>query len=249
MKTSNKIFFGTIGLILLCVLTFMVTLRATMVQKEIINGNENMNNKEIPLTDYQHLSFGDNFEVELIKGAPSLKITAEENILEHIKVVQDKDGLRIEHDNTYHLRTTRRPLLQISLPTFESIAIDGSVDIYSDSTFIFEKLSIAITGSGNVRLDNITAKTVETSLNGAADIELSGTTNFVSYSCYGSGNFFAKNLVAENGKVEIYGAGDAEVHTNTQINAKIFGAGNIRYKGDPSNVDRYIGGAGNIEAF
>ena len=64
----------------------------------------------------------------------------------------------------------------------------------------------------------------------------------------GSGDIISAELISKSATITINGSGDAEVFASDSINAKINGAGNIEYFGNPENVDSIINGSGDINS-
>ncbi|MCP2936704.1 DUF2807 domain-containing protein, partial [Salmonella enterica subsp. enterica serovar Typhimurium] len=55
------------------------------------------------------------------------------------------------------------------------------------------------------------------------------------------------DLKSENTKVEISGAGDAEVFASVQLDARVSGAGSVKYKGNAASVNQKVSGAGSVK--
>ena len=54
-------------------------------------------------------------------------------------------------------------------------------------------------------------------------------------------------MVAETYDIEISGAGEAQINVTKKIAAEISGAGTVKYKGSPSEIDQNVSGAGSIK--
>jgi hypothetical protein len=63
----------------------------------------------------------------------------------------------------------------------------------------------------------------------------------------GASDIFAYDLVSESYDLEISGAGNAQINVSKRIHAEISGAGSVKYKGSPTEVDQSVSGAGSIK--
>ena len=62
----------------------------------------------------------------------------------------------------------------------------------------------------------------------------------------GSGDLSLQKLQANHVNITINGSGDAGVWANQSIAAQVNGSGDIVYKGNPTEVDTKVNGAGDI---
>lgn len=132
----------------------------------------------------------------------------------------------------------------LSVDSLEYVELNGSGDFDADhlnaSTF-----EIKMNGSGNVDL-NIDANTVSSSIDGSGDFNLLGNTTTFNGNIKGSGDIFAKYLYTDNSNIDIEGSGDATINVSNNLNATIYGSGNIYYYGNPDNVTSTIQGSGQL---
>ncbi len=82
---------------------------------------------------------------------------------------------------------------------------------------------------------------------GASKIKLTGTAVDVNMDLSGASDIFAFDMPAENYDIEISGAGNAQLTVNKRIRAEISGAGSVKYKGSPTEIDQSVSGAGSIK--
>jgi hypothetical protein len=62
----------------------------------------------------------------------------------------------------------------------------------------------------------------------------------------GASDIFAFDMIAENYDIDISGAGNAHLNVSKRIRAEISGAGSIKYKGSPTEIDQQVSGAGSV---
>jgi hypothetical protein len=107
----------------------------------------------------------------------------------------------------------------------------------------------AVTTSGAVRTDvrGVAGDRFELVTSGAANVTAAGTTKDLRIESSGAGEVDAVALKAEHVGVVVSGAGDVDVHAVKSIDARIAGAGTVRYAGDPPDVRKAVSGAGTLK--
>ena len=187
-------------------------------------------------------------------------IEAESNLIPYIHTVVNGNTLRIDTyenlDNNYVMKVTvHSPVLQgVELSgsglievepriteSFEA-SLSGSGNIYgSISTGNFEAIS---SGSGDINF-SISSTNAYAKVRGSGDIKLSGTSTSGYFENYGSGDIDAFSLPIKSGNASINGSGSIYVLVSDFLIAKIFGSGDIVYRGNPV-IESEIRGSGNV---
>jgi hypothetical protein len=85
-------------------------------------------------------------------------------------------------------------------------------------------------------------------INGAADLSLSGSAEKASYSVGGTAAIKAPEFITKTTIVAIDGAGSAEVYASDTFQGSVDGTGSIVYHGNPTNVTKKVEGLGSINA-
>lgn len=175
----------------------------------------------------------------------SVKVEAEENLLELIEVNNQGGTLHIHERNGYNLRPTRDIKVYVAGPEFRNFRASGACDIYSENKLISpETIDIHISGASSVKLD-LNAPSVNAGLSGACSVDLRGQTKNVELDGSGASKFLCFDLLAENVSVEISGAGEAQVFASVKLDVRVSGAGTVHYKGNAS-VNQRVSGAGSV---
>lgn len=140
---------------------------------------------------------------------------------------------------------TDRFALTVYAPVTE-YRLSGSVEISGDmGNYPAETLLIGVSGAAECEIANIAVKNTEISIEGAADIGLSGKTETLGITVEGAGEVEAEDLSANSCRVKIAGAGSAAVRAEKTLDVLIEGAGSVTYKGDPI-VTKDIRGLGSV---
>jgi hypothetical protein len=104
---------------------------------------------------------------------------------------------------------------------------------------------IAVSGSGSVRVSNLTTNSLTTQISGSGTISASGTVNNQAVDISGSGRYQAEQLTSKTAKVQISGSGHASVLATDLLDVKISGSGTLTYGGNPQ-ITQEISGSGKL---
>ncbi len=190
-------------------------------------------------------------KVHLEQGAKqNLEIVAKPSTLDEI-ITEVKDGkLIIRFPNKDFFWKTFQPgeiTIYITAPEINGLGISGSGDIIAEDEIKTKSLDLGVSGSGNIRLSELTAERVKAAISGSGDIVLAGKTTAqdLSIAISGSGNLKGMNYSAEDVSVKIAGSGNAEIEAQKNLFVRLAGSGNVTYKGSPL-IDQSIAGSGKV---
>ena len=211
---------------------------------------EEQTRKVDPFTD---ISLRIDAKVHLQQGAKqNLEIVAKPSTLDEI-VTEVKDGkLIIRFPNKDYFWQTFQPgeiTIYITTPEINGLGVSGSGDIIAEDGIKTKILDLGISGSGNIRLSELSAERVKTTISGSGDIVLTGKTTAqdLSVAISGSGNFKGMNYSADDVSVKIAGSGNVDVEANKNLYVRLAGSGNVTYKGQPM-IDQSIAGSGKVRS-
>lgn len=85
---------------------------------------------------------------------------------------------------------------------------------------------------------NVNAKQLFLHLQGMGSINISGTVEETRLEQLGAGNIKALDLVSENTEIRLDGVGHCEVYTTNNLNVFLSGFGEVKYSGNPVNVNK-----------
>jgi len=182
----------------------------------------------------------------------SLEIVAKPSTLEEI-ITEVKDGkLIIRFPNKNYVWSTFQPgeiTIYITVPEINGLGISGSGDIIAENEIKTKILDMAVSGSGNIKLSELTAERVKSAISGSGDIIVAGkaAAQDLSITISGSGNFKGLNYSADDVTVKIAGSGNVGVEANKNLYVRLAGSGNVTYKGKPM-IDQSIAGSGSVRS-
>lgn len=186
-----------------------------------------------------------------IYGSDNLVDLLEVSTVNGVLKVNIKKGVRI-------LSGERRLKVIASSPSLNQVDIKGSADVYLNGTIKgadiklnitgsgdikaenlqYDNISTLVKGSGDIDLKNVKATDVKAEISGSGDIEIKGTTRQATLTVNGSGDVSADKLTAANVIATVAGSGDITCYASKQLDAKVTGSGDIEYKGSPAIVNK-----------
>jgi hypothetical protein len=140
---------------------------------------------------------------------------------------------------------TSRALL--SAASIERLAIDGSANAHVPA-WKSHGFEVRISGSGDVKIDDLTVARVRCDLAGSGNVALAGSAANQRIRISGSGDYRASSLKSDAATVSISGSGDAEVWAERTLEARISGSGDLHYYGAPA-VTKSVSGSGSVSAL
>ncbi|HEY4111708.1 head GIN domain-containing protein [Puia sp.] len=212
-----------------------------------IHGNGNVRTEDRQVNDFKNVEVGGAAKVLVSQGDhPSVKIEGDENLLPYMEVSQEGDRIFIREKKGYHLLPTHDMRVYVTAPVYNSIQASGACDIIGQTKISNpESLDLHVSGAGDIKME-IDAPKLSAEVTGSGSIYLKGQTKDVSLDLTGAGHAHCYELLAENTKVEISGAGSAEVYASVKLDAQVSGAGDVKYKGNASDVNQHVSGAGSV---
>ena len=192
-------------------------------------------------------------KVHLEQGAKTnLEIVAKPSTLDEI-ITEVKDGkLIIRFPNKDFFWKTFQPgdiTINITTPEIKGLGISGSGDIIAEDQIKTKTLDMAVSGSGNIRLSDLSAERVKSAISGSGDIVLAGkiAARDLSVAISGSGNFKGLDYSADDVTIKIAGSGNVGIEANNNLYIRTAGSGNVTYKGKPL-IDQSIAGSGTVKS-
>ncbi len=212
---------------------------------ETVDGNGNRKSEMRQVNNTTKIDVVGDIDVFVAKGAPSVKVEGDENILQYIETRNDNDWLEIKTRDHINIHSSTPVKVYVTTPEITGCKVTGSGNLTSDDKFSSgNNMSFNITGSGNITA-NINAPAVNAGITGSGNMYIKGETRNVDIEVTGSGNYDSPNLKAENANVKIMGSGNASLFADASLKASIAGSGDVKYSGN-AKVDKNIAGSGSV---
>lgn len=207
---------------MLAALLALVTFSACTVWG--IRGNGKMKEQNRNVEEFTRIDAGGAFSINVYVGkAPSLRISAEENLLQYIKTSVKGGTLYI--DTKKNLNPKKEITIDITTPSLSALEASGA---------------------NNVDVVGINEKEFTVNLSGAGSVDLKGIAEKVRAELSGAGNIDAKELKAKECYICVSGAASADVFAKEYLDASVSGVGSIDYYGNPEKTRTNVSGVGSI---
>ena len=199
------------------------------------------------LKDFKGVELGASADVYMTQ-ATDFKVTieAQKNIAELLETNVEGGILKIYFKKSTGNVNYEKLIIHVEAPLFESIYLLGSGNMIAQNAFKGDKLSLNITGSGDVRVKDATYNAVKAELSGSGNLEVGGSAESSELEVSGSGDLEAGDLKSKKVEASITGSGNIDCQAETSMDASVTGSGDIHYKGNPSVKSR-ITGSGSID--
>ena len=226
--------------------SFLVFTSCSYIDGKRIKGNGMTSTQDRNVGIFTGVSAMGSMDVIVSPSAtPSLKIEADQNLLEYIETRNNGGTVEIYTSEGYNLDPKSGIKIYATAPAFDELIVSGSGKIKSQGKIISNaELHAEVSGSGDIIME-VDAPKISTMISGSGSSNLKGTTKDLSVHISGSGDAHCYDLLSENTEIDIAGSGNAEVYASKTLDVDIAGAGDVRYKGNPS-IKKNISGAGDI---
>ena len=170
-----------------------------------------------------------------------------ENDVLHININRKKDvknkSLWSKIDDIKIAPTLR---VMISLRDVAELKVNGGGKIVSENSIASNDLKLGVTGSGSIEID-IKGREVDAEISGSGDMTLKGYASEADITLSGSGSLRAYNFELEKAEAKMSGSGLCEINVSDNLEAMVYGSGDMKHKGGTKNVVKKVYGNGSID--
>jgi len=211
-----------------------------------IHGSGNVITEKKQVGDFEGISAGSAFEVEVRIGSPaSVTIEADDNILKLVETRVSNGILRVHLKNSVGLSNGHLKAF-ITVPQLNYVESSGAAHVkVLDEIKNAEKITLHASGAAEIEA-KVDAPHIKIESSGAANVKAGGKTKDLDADASGGANIHAEELMSENAKADASGAGNIHLYASVKLDARASGAGNVIYKGGAA-VSKDESGAGNVK--
>lgn len=234
-----------------------------------VSGSGNLATEQVDLEGFNEIVAAISWQVEVARGDFNVQVTADDNILDDVRVEMRGNtllfGLRA---GTYQNLTLRA---RVTLPSLNGLQVSDSGRVTADG-FETSVLQVDVAGVGRVDVDRCRIGALHGDVSGAgeitvsdceigfADISISGNGSMmihngavacvvdsVSLSISGAGSADLRGCTFADAEVAIDGAGDGLLALGSgALSGSISGVGSVTYYGTPTRIDVRTTGLGEV---
>lgn len=234
------------------IISFVMTLFLTSCSAqnwEKVKGNGNVITEKRSVGNFDSLGVSGSFDIFLVKGKEGdLTIKIEENLLPYLVTEVDNGKLKIKWKTGTSINTRKGVEITVAIESIEAIGLSGSGDIVGKDVIKSDTFEVAVSGSGDLELE-LDVEKMEAAVSGSGNMELKGTATNFEAAVAGSGDIDGVNLKTEKASLRVSGSGGITITVLNELDAKVSGSGNVKYKGNPSVEDVKVSGSGTVSAF
>lgn len=211
-------------------------------------GSGKMATEPRTVAEFQAISLKGSMDLVVKQGAQSVQVQADDNLLALVETVVENTSqgptlvVRVKRGESFSTRS--KMLVTVSVPKLTGVSAEGAGDIQVDA-FNTPALKLALSGSGNARLQKLVTGDFGISISGSGDVSADGSTGKLKISIAGSGDVRLSDMKAEEVSVNIAGSGDAAVHASKTLDVSIAGSGDVSYSGN-AVVKSTVAGSGSV---
>src|SRR5579883_2845357 len=188
-------------------------------------------------------------DLTIVPGAmPALSVTADDNILPALETNASGGKLHIGTRSLTSIHPKTKIHYTLTVPQLNSITVSGAGTVKTQRLEA-DDLKLKLSGAGKVQLDNLNCKSLAITLSGSGIANLSGPAEHFKLRLSGAGKIDAVKLQTNSADVRISGAGQAAIWSTDELKARISGAGNVKYRGQPQHIEQKVSGSGHIRAL
>ena len=139
-------------------------------------------------------------------------------------------------------------LITVSMPQIDALSQSGSGSIIAEHLISSRILNLYVGGSGSIRLKDLKAEKISSTLSGSGNLHLAGERVVAELKMIisGSGEVKASGLESKKVNVLISGSGSCSVYATENLACKIAGSGSVSYNGNPA-IESTIVGSGTVK--
>lgn len=230
----------------------MVTLGlgATAPAQAITTGSGKSATEQRSVGEFEAIAVSGSLRVEVRQAAKEgVSVTADDNLLPLIETVVEGNGAQ----RTLHLRTKRGESFRTKseIKVVVDVVKLGAISNAGSGYLVVQALKtpalkLSIAGSADAQVRGLDTDSLQLSIAGSGDIKATGRATKLRLSIAGSGDAALAELTSDDVTVSIAGSGDAQVTANKSLAATVAGSGDVRYRGNATELKTTVMGSGTI---
>ena len=230
-------------LFLLVVTVFASGCREMSARRERGSGNITSQNRQV--SGFNSIDVSGAIDVYVKQdSATSVKVEADDNLLEYVEVYTENSTLVIHTERGIRMRPSNKIKVYISNPSYKEFEISGASDIFSESPITSnETLHIGLSGASGGKME-FNSPRITVQVTGASHLSARGKTKDFEGDASGASEIKCFDLLTENSTVEVSGASSAEIFASVKLQGSASGASNIKYKGNATTSISSSGASG-----
>lgn len=214
-----------------------------------VNGSGNVTTETRQVGEFQAIATRGSINLVVRQAAKeAVEVRADDNLVPLIETVVEQRGdqrtlvIGLKKGHSIHSRNDMQ--VTVDAVKLVSVASSGSGDVRVENLQT-PSFKLSLSGSSDARLASIRTDDLSISISGSGDVTAAGRAAKLGVNISGSGDVRLRELQTDEASVSIAGSGDAELSVAKNLNVSIAGSGDVRYHGD-ARVSSKVAGSGSV---
>lgn len=194
--------------------------------------------------NFTRLDISGGFKINLKQDSSlTVSVNTDDNLMKYIHISSDGDKLRIYSKK--NVCGSGEIILNIGVKDLELIKTSGGINLTTEGKLNTKDLHLELNGASKIDMD-LNAANVLTEGSGSTDMTLRGQASSHKIEFAGSGKVKAGDFVVGSYDIETTGASECTINVLKDLNVNTTGAADIKYRGNPTNVNTSKTGAASV---
>jgi hypothetical protein len=212
----------------------------------VLTGSGDLKTVEYDFSDFNRVEVSSAFECEISQSnSYSISITADDNVIEKVKVIKEVDTLKISLETIPRLGPLTLKA-NVTMPDLRGLAISGASRGTLSNFSSASDMDIKVSGASKVTGD-LTAGDMDFNVSGASTVQLQGSANNINANVSGASRFNLGDFTVNNADVTFSGASTGTINLSGKLDANLSGASKLSYVGEPTMGDINTSGASTLQ--
>ncbi len=199
------------------------------------------------LKDFDRLSLGSAFEINVTKGNYAVKVEGRKQDLEDLEADVSGNKLRIRYKDSHGWgRNRKRVTVTISMPTLKGLDLSGATTSRISGFNDLGTLDLDISGASKSDIQ-IKAQKIIMDASGASTINLTGSAARIEGDVSGATSLRAYDFPVKDAFLDVSGASNIKLSVSGKLEVEASGASSVRYRGTAS-VRSSTSGASSVKS-
>jgi len=211
---------------------------------ESITGNGNVVEETRKPGNFDGLKVSSGIDVYISQsGDESLRVEADENLMDHIMTEVTDGELKIFTDVSIRMAKSKK--VYLNYKELQSIHVSSAGDVKGQNTLHTGNLKLRLSSAGDIKLE-LVADEIDLQISSSGNASLTGKAGYLKAGLSSAGNLNAFELEVSKADVSVSSAGDARIWVTDEARFKCSSAGDIVYKGEPKILESSTSSGGDI---
>ena len=201
-------------------------------KRERIEGSGNVISKDIPVKSFDHLTAHGVFSLQLSQGdKESVKIEAEDNLIDLITVKNEGSDLEIEMKKDVNINSKKKMIVYVTFKSLKSMYLGMVGSTSSDEQLKFSDLKFKNQSVGSVNL-NMALQTLNLENESVGSLKLKGSADNAIIKSNSVGSVQAGDFVVQKMDIDNNGIGGITVNAEKELKVSESFLGKVNNKGN-----------------